>query len=133
MRVGVGLVVAAILSLSATCAVAEDDVTSPQMKRCLDASGGVTAAMRECQSEEIARQDKRLNQVYQSLMRRVSEKQASELRTAQRAWLAYREATCGLIFTFGTGGTIDLINVGGCEVDSRARRVKFLETLHAGE
>ena len=85
--------------------------------------------MRDCQSEKLARQDKRLNQVYRALMRKASEKQASELREDQRAWLAYRDATCKLLHTFGTGGTIDLINAGSCEVDILTRRVGFLESL----
>lgn len=133
MRARVPLVLAALLSLMAHAARAEDEVTSPQLKRCLDTSGTTTIGMNACLSDELARQDKRLNQVYQALMRKASATQAAELRTAQRAWLAYRDVTCGLFATFGEGGTIDQINVGSCEVDVLARRVKFLEDLSAGE
>lgn len=112
---------------------AEDGVTSAELKRCLDTSGGVTAAMTECLSNELALQDKRLNEVYQALMRKASEQQASELRKAQRAWLAYRDATCGLFDTFGGGGSLDRVNVGSCEVDIVARRVRFLENLSSTE
>lgn len=110
-------------------ATAAERLTSPDHGKCLERSGGVTADMLDCDSAEMARQDKRLNGAYQRLMSSASETQRSALRDGQRAWLAYRKTNCGLIYKFGEGGTLDTIVVSSCEVDTLAQRVRFLEGL----
>jgi len=87
-----------------------------------------TAAMRECSGAELKRQDDRLNQNYKKAMDSLEEEQKGKLRDAQRKWVAYRDANCGMYYTM-TGGTIDQLNGIGCEVDMTKQRAGELENL----
>ena len=45
-----------------------EERTSSDYAACMDKSGGVTSAMEDCNSEELDRQDLRLNGAYKKLM-----------------------------------------------------------------
>ena len=61
--------------------------TSPEFDKCVDKSGGVTIAMRNCASAEEDRQDRDLNAFYKQAMARRDAAGRDELRTQERAWL----------------------------------------------
>ena len=79
------------------CAQAEE-LTSGSYTECLDKAGGITPAMQDCIAEELEHQDRRLNTAYQALMGSVSEKRRTQLRDAQRKWIAFRDANCRVLF-----------------------------------
>lgn len=75
--------------------------------RCMS-SGGVTFAMRECNGEAIQQWDKELNKNYKLLMKKLNPKQQKALRTAQRAWIKFRDSEIDFISSTETG-TIGLL------------------------
>lgn len=100
---------------------------------CLDRAGGVTPAMIECSSEESARWDRRLNAAYGTIMRDRqwwSAETKSLLREAQRAWIAYRDASCRAQGELeAEGGTMARIVAADCIARLTAARASELEQL----
>ncbi len=101
---------------------------SHQYKQCMDKSGGVTIKMRECNGEELQRQDKRLNKNYKQVMRVLDAKHRNQLKKVQRQWIKYRDAKCDFLFGL-TGGTMDLLIGGSCYVDMTEKRASELEDI----
>lgn len=107
--------VALSLSLAAAASVSAQDRppaakpadTRPSYKRCLDASGGVTPSMQDCIDAEHAYQDRRLNQTYRALMKRLAEPEAARLRERQRAWIRQRDRDCDPGRLPGQGQALD--------------------------
>lgn len=93
-------------------------------------TANTTVAMRDCSGAELKRQDTRLNQAYKSTMNSLEQPQQDKLREAQRAWVKYRDANCGMYYGL-TGGTIDQLNGAGCEVDMTKQRADELEKLQS--
>ena len=54
--------------------------------------------MQDCIAEEFEHQDRRLNTAYQALMGSVSAETRTQLRDAQRKWIAFRDANCRVLF-----------------------------------
>ena len=117
------LLAALLLSVSA---MASEPGYSSAYQRCLDNSGGVTIAMRECNAQELRYQDGLLNRHYKALMSRLSPAKKAELKKTQRLWIKYRDANCGF-YAGLTGGTIDIINAGSCHVEMTACRAEELD------
>lgn len=111
------------LALLAASPLAQADSYSQCMKGAM-----TTASMRECSGAELKRQDDLLNKHYKVAMASLGEEQKGKLRDAQRKWVAYRDANCGMYYTM-TGGTIDQLNGIGCEVDMTKQRAGELENL----
>jgi uncharacterized protein YecT (DUF1311 family) len=74
--------------------VAAESEMTQDVVTCMDKSGGGTAEMIECASDEKARQDARLNEIYKKLMSKLPAKRKKELLEAQRAWIKFRDANC---------------------------------------
>jgi uncharacterized protein YecT (DUF1311 family) len=116
-------ILASALVLLVGSQVAQADSYSQCMK-----GANTTVAMRDCSGAELKRQDDRLNQNYKKAIGSLEEEQKGKLRDAQRKWVAYRDANCGMYYTM-TGGTIDQLNGIGCEVDMTRQRAGELENL----
>lgn len=119
---------AALLLCTTTQAVLAKDGYSAAYSQCMDASGGVTSTMNECSGAEIKRQDARLNQGYKTAMAGLEPAQQGKLRDAQRAWIKYRDANCGMYYTL-TGGTMDILNGAACTLRMTKERADELATL----
>ncbi|KSB88405.1 hypothetical protein AS593_22775 [Caulobacter vibrioides] len=124
-----------LLALTATSAQAQapridpEKEYSPAYDRCLnssDAIKGVTAAMAGCTNEELQKQDARLNRAYKAAMAGRSKAEQAKLRTVQRAWIKRRDAECREDLT---GGTIDILNIGGCHLSMTTVRAVELERM----
>jgi len=92
-----------------------------------DAARGVTPAMMECLSAELERQDARLNQAYTMVMKRLSPKRKTALRTSQRKWIRDRDAKCKRAYDAVGGGTASGLEFQGCMTSETIRRTIFLE------
>lgn len=67
--------------------------TEAALRRCLDRSSAAsTAGQTACEGAAQRRYDERMNAAYGGLMRRLPSAVAARLRSAQRAWLAFRTA-----------------------------------------
>lgn len=128
-----------LLALASPEAFAASDPIDPQKEyspaydRCLnsgDAIKGVTVAMAGCTNEELQKQDARLNRAYKAVMARRSKAEQAKLRTVQRAWIKRRDAECQEDLT---GGTIDMLNIGGCHLSMTTVRAVELERMVKGK
>lgn len=100
---------------------------SAEFSACMDRSGGVTVEMRDCSTAEYERQDHALNVVYRDLMGRLGPELQTDLRTAQRAWIAFRKAECDYRHR-SEGGTMGLLIYDSCWLDFTASRVVHLQS-----
>jgi len=96
--------------------------------RCMEAAGGVTSAMLECIDKETQVQDARLNRAYRLAQQALGAEQQSPLREAQRQWLKFRDANCGL-YGHLTGGSIDRVNGASCVLEMTRERAEDLHGL----
>jgi uncharacterized protein YecT (DUF1311 family) len=121
------LIILGLLLNTPPLAAADSDMTQEYLS-CMDKSGGITAAMLECTSDEKARQDALLNQNYKTLMSKLSAKRKKMLLEAQRAWIKFRDANCNFYFD-PEGGTAALLAGNGCFLQATADRAKELSNL----
>lgn len=85
----------AALILTTTCAAAapERDVTAAAEDACLNKpENASTAGQTECEAAAAKAYDRRMNQAYAALLRRLPAPAADKLRVSQRAWIAFRDA-----------------------------------------
>lgn len=122
------LLVACMLGSLAQPALANEEGYSATYTGCMDASGGVTVNMLDCTAAETALQDARLNSGYKAANKVLSSENKASLLTAQRLWLKYREANCGLYGRL-TGGTIDSLNGTSCFLEMTKARADDLAWL----
>lgn len=92
---------------------------------CMDKSGGVTSEMMGCIDAELARQDTRLNTEYTSLQARLSDERKTQLRTAQRSWITFRDNNCGFYYD-PEGGSLARIEASMCRLQMTAERASEL-------
>jgi uncharacterized protein YecT (DUF1311 family) len=69
-------------------------------------SATTTAEMRACENTRYEKADRDLNAVYKQLMSQLDENRQDKLRTAQRAWLQFREANADFAASLAEGGTL---------------------------
>jgi uncharacterized protein YecT (DUF1311 family) len=88
---------------------------------------GNTFQMVECLKAKTAQWDKRLNIAYQRALKDAVPAQRDPLRTAQRLWIQYRDASC---LYYGMGeGTIARLDAGECMRSMTETRAKELEDV----
>jgi uncharacterized protein YecT (DUF1311 family) len=86
--------------------------------------------MVECLAAQTAQWDKRLNAVYQEVMKAAPSRQREQLRAAERLWIQYRDANCEY-YALGEG-SIARLNAAACQLRMRQERARELETGGAG-
>ena len=84
-------------------------------------------AMNACSLEQWKSADTALNRDYQALLQRMDPKSQKLLRSAQRAWLAYRDAECGFIASATEGGSVQPTVRYGCLRDATEKREEALK------
>lgn len=94
--------------------------------------GFTTVGMAACTARETAWWDSQLNAHYTSLEATLDADLFSALRDAQRAWIAYRDASCGFEYDLWSDGTIRSIVFAGCMLDLTARRAQTLARYATG-
>jgi len=85
--------------------------------------------MANCTAEEKDKEDKRLNRNYKSLKMVLTEEKLTELLTAQRLWIKFRDSNCGFYFDpdgGSIGGTLDYTD---CLLEMTKLRANELEAL----
>lgn len=126
----------------ATIAICLKDATAEGRERescigvvfnpCLeDPSTSSNAAMVGCLSREHAIWDDILNLAYQDLRASLASSAADALREAQRAWIPWRDAKCGVWYEVHQGGTIAGLFAQDCVTETTARRA--IELLEIGD
>lgn len=133
-----------------------DQAGTPEAKRscigssasaCMDATadGSTTIGMMQCLDEEHAYWDARLNQVYKNVradakaddaeMAEIGSsapKMAPALRDMQRAWIAYRDATCDFELSQWGGGSGGGPAILSCMLQMTGEQAIYLENAGLG-
>jgi uncharacterized protein YecT (DUF1311 family) len=128
----------ALMSLVATQVHAKDPEPEPKVD-CANATS--THDLRTCGAAELEAADKALNAAYQKALASIKAREdqpppydnkayEAALRTAQRAWVAFRDAECNVVVPFswtnGTGGPLVTL---GCLITKTQARTKDLEEI----
>jgi len=115
--------------LVASNAVAQNPQTPDP---CADAQ--TTVEMRDCAGKEYKQADAELNAVYKQLMSTLSDKaEQAALKSAQQAWLKYRDANCEFDAFENRGGTIYPVVYTSClTAMTRARTKELREEMEEG-
>lgn len=98
------------------------------------ASGGVDCAnavnqndMNTCAAQSFDAADAKLNAVYRALTSKLEDKDKTQLKTAQRAWLTFRDAECTFSIRENEGGSIYPMLWSGCLEQRTKARTKELQ------
>jgi uncharacterized protein YecT (DUF1311 family) len=84
--------------------------------------GGTTMGMMNCAGRERAAWDDQLNASYKVLQGKASPTQGGALKSAQQAWIAYRDARCGFEASRYEGGSLAGVIAGDCLMQVTAER-----------
>lgn len=88
-----GLLILMVLAMPTAWAQQKVDPIEAQADACLAAPAGqTTAGMIDCSHQAYVAYDKRMNDVYQRVVRSADPHTRELIRQAQRQWLAYRDA-----------------------------------------
>ncbi|KVN41332.1 hypothetical protein WJ63_23015 [Burkholderia pyrrocinia] len=87
------------------------------------------AAMSACADRAYKKSDAELNRAYQAVTTRVRDNRplSDKLVSAQRAWLAYRDAECGFSSAGVEGGSVYPMVVSMCLDDLTKARLESLQ------
>jgi uncharacterized protein YecT (DUF1311 family) len=92
--------------------------------------------LNDCAYEAYRKSDAELNALYKQITSRLKDdpKQAQLLVTAQRAWIAFRDAECAFVTSPSTGGSVYPMVLSNCrERLTRARLNDLRSYLHCRE
>ncbi len=84
--------------------------------------------MGECNDAEWKRRDASLNAAYLKALARVGVAQ-DDLKAAERAWIAYRDADCAVYQNQGEFGTLGGVDAGRCMIDRTIERTEALKAF----
>jgi len=91
---------------------------------------GVTVDLVECSSKKLAAADAELNKTYRQLIPKLNSKDwETKLRTAQQAWIKYRDANCDYESEFSGGGSATTFEYNFCLADMTTARTKQLREM----
>ena len=91
---------------------------------CADAQS--QAEMNMCWGKEYKAADARLNTVYRDFMAKLNEEESTQLKSAQFAWLKYRDTNCEFVADQFKGGSMRPMIVAMCLADVTNARVNEL-------
>ncbi len=102
-------------------------LAEPQKTKDPCANAQTTSEMRDCAGREYKQADEELNRVYRQLMAKLDDEgRKTALRTAQQAWIKYRDANCDFASYLNRGGTIEPVVRYNCMTGMTVARTKEL-------
>ena len=97
---------------------------------------GATAAQAQSQMElnnqareEREKEDRRLNQAYANLMKRLRPEDQARLRQAQTTWIGFRDQECAFETAGSIGGSVHGMVLAYCQAYLTGQRATDLERL----
>jgi uncharacterized protein YecT (DUF1311 family) len=100
---------------------------------CVQKEGNMSnGVLNQCYGREAAVWDKRLNAAYRAALPKMEKDAADNLKTTQRAWIAWRDASCRepyLVFQGTMAGPIE----AWCGMNLTARQAMWMENWLSGE
>ena len=137
-----GAVLAGLALGAAASGGAPSPFTSVDARRdaCL-AQNGTNMGVQVCNERAIAAANRILNQAYAAWVAALKQPAAGDAKddaeilkrlvAAERAWIVFRDANCGLVSTSMLGGTGEGDAFGQCVYEMTKARVSELETVKA--
>jgi uncharacterized protein YecT (DUF1311 family) len=102
-------------------------LAEPQKTKDPCANAQTTAEMRDCAGREYKQADDELNRVYRQLMAKLDDEgRKTALKTAQQAWIKYRDANCDFASYLNRGGTKEPVVRYNCMTGMTVARTKEL-------
>ncbi|RKQ39772.1 lysozyme inhibitor LprI family protein [Enterobacter sp. R1(2018)] len=86
------------------------------------------AEINQCYGAEYKKQDDLLNQTYKQVMKRATDKQKTQLKAAQNAWIAFRDADCELLSSGAETGSVYPMVHAICMADKTRERTELLKS-----
>jgi uncharacterized protein YecT (DUF1311 family) len=83
--------------------------------------------MNYCADRDFKIADAKLNTLYRSLFNSSDQKTQALLKTAERDWIAYRDAECALEAAASEGGSIAPMEYSLCLTEKTAARIRELQ------
>lgn len=111
------------LALMAAGPVAADDAYD----RCMSATDGTNPAFAACGADWIAREDGKLNAAWKRVFPLFEGAGKAALLAEQRAWNAFKEASCGFYASGAFGREGEVVQSPICRADVIAARTKQLQ------
>lgn len=99
--------------------------------RCIDESDGTNEAWGACGSDWIAREDGRLNATWKRVFGTLEGQTKADLLTEQRAWNAFKEASCAFYANGDWGREGAVLGFPACRAGVIADRTAALEAYGA--
>ena len=81
------------------------------------ANAGNQAELNQCTAAQYQAADSKLNQTYQEALKRAAGKQQEQLKKAQLAWIALRDADCTFLASGAEGGSVQPMLINQCMAD----------------
>ncbi|MEY4464265.1 MAG: hypothetical protein RLZZ81_1236 [Pseudomonadota bacterium] len=85
--------------------------------------------MNYCAGEEYKKVDKKLNQIYQEILKHISEEQVNLLKKSQNLWIKYRDAECEFQSSGVYGGSVYPMILLMCFTGKTEGRIKEFEAM----
>lgn len=124
--------VATLISLGTTAPAMADattDVTGVHVAQRPNCKNPQTQAeMNACAGLSYQAADRRLNQVYQRLLPKLTSSRRQKLITAQQAWIKFRDSSCAFERSEVEGGTMEPMIYSGCLAETTRQRTAQLES-----
>ena len=95
-------------------------------------SGETQTELHHQASEDAARADKELNDVYKLLMSKMAQAEKENLRKAQRLWIQFRDTQCKFEYEFYMPGSIAPMIACQCHARMTKTRIKELREMLYG-
>ena len=102
-------------------------IAEPQKTTDPCANAQTTPEMRDCAGKAYKKADDELNRVYRQLIAKIDDEgRKTALKTAQLAWIKYRDANCDFASYLNRGGTIEPVVRYNCITEMTEARMRDL-------
>ncbi len=85
--------------------------------------------MNQSADADYKKADAALNKTYQNVLKKLDASGKADLKSAQNAWIKYRDLDCKFQSAGSAGGSIHSMIVAGCLSDKTEARTKELDSL----
>lgn len=93
------------------------------------ANASTQSDLNACTATQYQAADKKLNETYQTAMKRAEAPQRELLKKAQQAWITLRDADCAFISSGSEGGSVQPMIDNQCLHDKTVEREAYLASL----
>jgi uncharacterized protein YecT (DUF1311 family) len=80
-----------------------------------------------CADRDYQAEDKKLNALYRSILAKYNAKSQTQLKTAEKSWIAYRDSECDFETASSEGGSIQPMEDSICLANKTRARIKELQ------